>query len=309
MEEYKKMEIKKGIVFNIQRYSIDDGPGIRSTVFLKGCPLRCLWCSNPESQKAWPEVAHRDSLCNKCGRCREVCSVQAITIDAKGVHISRRLCNTCGKCVEVCNLGALQFFGKEMHVEEVFHEIQKDIQYYNGSGGGITISGGEPLYQPEFTIALLKQCQDKGIHTCIETSGYAEASVLEAVLPYTSLVLFDLKHMDPVIHQKLTGLSNKVIIRNLKLIIAKGNPVIIRVPVIPGKNDSSEELTAIARTVASMNQLRKVDLLPYHGFGMGKYQMLDQRYQLSQLVRPTDIELQRSKQIFEAFRVDCEIRI
>lgn len=298
----------KGVIFNIQRYSIDDGPGIRSTVFMKGCLLRCLWCSNPESQKPRPEVAHRDSLCNKCGQCKEVCEAQAICVNDKGVHINRKRCIACGKCVEVCSTGALKLFGKEMFVEEVFQEIQKDIQYYQGSGGGITLSGGEPLYQPEFTTALLKLCRDRGIQTCIDTSGYSEVRELEKVLPYTSLVLFDLKHMDPITHQKLTAFSNKPIIRNLELIVSRDVPVIVRVPIIPGLNDSSEELTAIARTVAGINHLSEVNLLPYHKYGIGKYQMLDRRYKLIQLVPPTDMELQKAKEIFESFGIYCEIK-
>lgn len=234
--------------------------------------------------------------------------MQAISVDGRGVHINRKRCTTCGKCVEVCSPEALKVFGNEMSVEEVFQEIQRDMQYYRNSGGGITVSGGEPLYQPEFTASLLKRCRDGGIHTCVDTCGYAEAWALEKVLPYTFLMLFDLKHVDPIAHRKLTARSNEPIIRNLKLVVARGTPVIIRVPVIPGLNNSDEELAAIARTVAGMNHLNKVDLLPYHRFGMGKYKMLDQRYKLSQLVRPTETKLQRSKKIFESFGINCEIQ-
>ena len=156
-----------GVIFNIQRYSIDDGPGIRSTVFMKGCPLSCLWCSNPESQKSWPEIVHRDSLCNKCGHCIEVCDAQAISVDDSGVHINRKRCTRCGKCVEVCVPGALKIMGETMSVENVFQEIHKDMEYYQTSGGGITISGGEVLSQYKFAASLLKRCQEAGIHTWI----------------------------------------------------------------------------------------------------------------------------------------------
>ncbi len=297
----------KGNIFNIQRYSIDDGPGIRSTVFMKGCPLRCSWCSNPESQTPWPEVTHRDSVCKKCSRCVETCELKAISIDALGVYIDRKRCTRCGKCVEVCNNDALRVIGKEVSVEEVFDEIIRDIDYYRDSGGGVTVSGGEVLFQPAFTAALLKRCRDAEIHTCVDTSGYGDTTSLEKILPYTSLVFFDLKHMDPSAHKELTGHSNELIIHNLEFIAAWGTPVVIRVPIIPGLNDSEEEITAIARTVSGITESTKVNLLPYHKFGMGKYKMLDLEYKLGELANPTDEKLQRAKQIIESFGLDCEI--
>ena len=298
----------KGIVFNIQRYSIHDGPGIRTTVFMKGCPLRCLWCSNPESQNSWPEVAHRDSLCNKCGRCVGVCDAQAISVDDKGVRINRKRCTNCGKCVEVCTPGALKFFGNEMSVEEVFQEVEKDVEFYRNSGGGVTLSGGEPLSQPAFAAAFFRRCRNAGIDTCLDTSGFASASALEQVLPYTSLVLFDVKLSDPMAHRRWTRKSNERIIRNLELVVTRGIPVVIRVPLFPGINDSDEELRGIARIVAGFSKgAGKVNLLPYHRYGMGKYKMLDRRYRLNSLARPKDAELQGTKQIFESFGFDCEV--
>lgn len=301
------MSIAKGIIFNIQRYSIDDGPGIRSTVFMKGCPIRCLWCSNPESQNPRPEVTHRDTSCTKCGRCIEVCDTRAISVDDLGVHINRKLCITCGKCVEECSPEALKIMGKEMSVEEVFDVLKKDIDYYQNSGGGITVSGGEVLSQPEFVTALLKRCRDSGIHTCLDTSGYGDTSALESILPYTSLVYFDLKHADPVAHRELTGVSNELIIRNLEFIVANGTPVVIRVPIVPGLNDSDKEITDIAQTVAGITKSSKVNLLPYHRFGMSKYKMLDLEYKLSELAYPTNEKLQRAKEIVESFGLTCEI--
>jgi pyruvate formate lyase activating enzyme len=298
---------RTGLIFNIQRYSIEDGPGIRTTVFLKGCLLECLWCSNPESQRFYPEIAYMDSLCNKCGRCIELCAEKAISINSKGVHINRKSCTNCGKCIEVCSPQALKVFGKEMTVQEVFHEIQADIQYYLNSLGGITVSGGEPLYQPDFTVALLKRCRDEGINTCLDTSGYGDPAALEEVLAYTSLVLFDLKHMNPAAHLKLTRRSNRQIIRNLELTVAAGIPLIIRIPLIPGLNNSDEELMATGRFLAGMKGVKKVQFLPYHTFGMGKYKMLDRRYKLSELGPPTDKELQRAKEILVSSGINFEV--
>lgn len=305
----KSEDQTKGIIFNIQRYSIQDGPGIRTTVFMKGCPLRCLWCSNPESQYFWPEVVHRDSLCDKCGRCINVCDVQAISVDDKGVHINRKLCTNCGKCVEVCNLGALNIFGSEMSVEVVFQEVKKDVEYYRNSGGGVTISGGEPLCQPVFVSALFHRCWDIGIHTTLDTAGCVSTRAWEEILPYTSLVLFDLKFNDPAAHRKWTKKSNQQIIRNLSLVAEKGIPLIIRIPLIPGVNDSDEELKAIARTIGFLKGEPKINLLPYHRYGVGKYKMLDRRYRLNRLARQKDAELQRAKQVFKSLGFDIQIQV
>ncbi len=179
MSDAETSEELKGRIFNIQRYSTNDGPGIRSTVFLKGCPLTCLWCSNPESQKSIIEVGHRDTLCNRCGRCIEACGQKAISLlndDAKGVKIDRRLCNNCGECIGVCAEGALVMQGRNVSVEEVFEEIKKDEMFYRNSGGGVTASGGEPLSQPAFVAALFKRCHQSGIHTALDTTGHAPRS-------------------------------------------------------------------------------------------------------------------------------------
>jgi pyruvate formate lyase activating enzyme len=196
-----------------------------------------------------------------------------------------------------------------MSVKEVFAEINRDKEYYLNSGGGVTVSGGELLSQPEFTAALLKRCREAGIHTCIDTSGYGDKSALEKILPYTSLVYYDLKHMDADAHRKLTGHSNETILHNLETIIAAGTPVVIRVPVIPGLNDSEEELTAMARTVAGMMKQAKVHLLPYHAYGKGKYKMLDRDYQPGELARPTEEKLRGAKEIFESFGINCEVMV
>jgi pyruvate formate lyase activating enzyme len=297
-----------GIVFNIQKYSIQDGPGIRTTVFLKGCPMRCAWCANPESQHFDPEIAHRNSLCSKCGRCMGACQEKAISVDARGICIDRKLCTNCGKCIDVCSPQALKMFGEKMSVREVFERIREDAEFYRNSGGGVTVSGGEPLAQPDFVAALFRLCRNNGIETCIETSGCATEEALIEILPYTSLVLFDIKLGDAAAHGRWTMKSNEEILRNLGIAAASGTPLILRVPMIPGINDSDDELKYIAHiALETLKKPARIDLLPYHRFGVGKYQMLDREYQLSELTTPKDMEVQRIKRLFESYGLECEV--
>jgi pyruvate formate lyase activating enzyme len=296
------------VVFNIQRFSIQDGPGIRTTVFIKGCPLRCLWCSNPESQSAVPEIAHSDSLCNKCGRCIEVCEVNAISLSNSGVRINRELCTKCGKCIGVCIPGALKCYGNNLSLEEVYQVAIRDKLFYQNSGGGVTVSGGEPLSQGDFVAELFKRFQDTGFHTCLDTCGYAEPEALEKVLPYTNLVLFDVKLMDPVAHRKATGKSNKKILRNLKLVSESGVPTIIRIPLIPGINDSEGDITDIARHIKSL-ELKEINLLPYHRFGESKYKMLDRKYSLSELSQIEPGRVEELANILRSLGFECNIVI
>jgi pyruvate formate lyase activating enzyme len=300
-----------GIIFNTQRFSIQDGPGIRTTVFLKGCPLRCLWCSNPESQNFFPEVVHSDFLCNSCGCCLEVCELQAIsfTHKGKGVKINRKICNRCGKCVDACIPKAIKFYGREMTVDEVFQEVVRDQEFYQDSGGGVTVSGGEPLSQPDFVSALFKQCQSVNIHTCIETCGYAENGVWEKVLPHTDLLLFDVKLIDRSEHRRVTGKSNDKILNNLRFVATTGVPFIIRIPIIPSINNSEENITDIARYVTGLKGLREVNFMPYHRLGMSKYKMLDRRYSLSTLTPLKESQLEGLVKTVKSFNLGCEIII
>ncbi len=301
-----------GTVFNIQRFSIQDGPGIRTTVFLKGCPLKCLWCSNPESQTSLPEMAHRDSLCVGCGACVKVCDQGATRLvsNEKGfkVEIDRTKCRTCGKCVEACLAGARKIYGQTMSAEEVFNEVRRDIDFYSNSGGGVTASGGEPLSQVDFVTELFRQCKRIGIHTAIETCGYASVSDVEKILRETDLVLYDLKLVNSREHRKFTKKFNKLILSNARMIVEKRVPIIIRVPLIPGINDSEENLDGIAQFVSELDHEQQVDLLPYHRFGEGKYKMLDRDYPLCSVKPPDEKELERAVERFKRYHLDCSIK-
>ena len=271
---------------NIQRYSIHDGAGIRTLVFLKGCPLRCLWCCNPESQKGQPELGFIESRCvgdSACGApCLCACPVKAIHLNRQGKpSIDRKACDACGKCAAACGKDALKVVGREMPVEEVLAEVEKDRAFYRRSGGGITVGGGEPLAQYRFAAELLKAAQEAYLHTALETSGYAPWSHLEAVLKHVDLLQFDMKHMDPARHQELTGQSNEVILGNLKRVLSMKAPqdVIIRIPVVPGCNDLVESIRETARFVAGLG-FRQVELVPYHRLGISKYAQYGMVYPL-----------------------------
>lgn len=309
METSKKL---KATIFNIQRFSLQDGPGIRTTVFFKGCPLKCIWCSNKESQNYFPEVAHRDSLCNGCENCLAECSKGAISISsnnkAYNIKINRETCTNCGQCVDACKSGALQIYGKSRTVDEVFEIIKRDSLFYINSGGGVTASGGEPLEQADFLYQLFKNCQSVGIHTTLDTSGYANEADLIKILPVTNLVLFDLKLMNNDKHMEFTGRSNDQILKNARIIMDKGIEMIIRIPLLPGINDSDENLSETAKFVANHGKDVSLNLLPYHRFGESKYKMLDCAYQLTSLISPTEEKLQNAINIFRSIGLHCTIQ-
>ena len=297
-----------GKIFNIQRYSIDDGPGIRTTVFLKGCPLRCKWCSNPESQNAWPEIVHRDSFCHRCGTCITACPEKAIVLGDKGIEIDRQRCTNCGRCAEVCPYNALEMVGQEMLVDDVLSEVRRDAEYYRVSGGGVTASGGEPLSQADFVAELFARCGEEGIHTCLDTSGYASPGAFKKVLAYTNIVFFDIKHTDPERHEEMTKHQNGVILDNLQIVVKSGVDVIIRIPVLSGLNSTVEEMADTAKLIRDSG-LNKVHLLPYHKYGVGKYEMLDREYPLEDLVPPAPEELEAIVRMMNKYSLDCEVRI
>ncbi len=291
-----------GVIFNVQRYSIHDGPGIRTTVFLKGCPLRCLWCQNPESQTARPEVFFVAEKCAGCGACVRACPEGAIELVGERSRTDRDRCMGAGKCAEVCPNEARSLMGRHVTAGEVFDEVAADDIFYRRSGGGATLSGGEPLAQPEFAAAVLRLCQESGMHTTLDTCGYALWETMRQVLEHVDLVLYDFKHMDPEQHRRCTGVSNELILENAVRIHRElGIPMLARVPVIPGYNDTVENLSATARFIATdLGDSIGVHLLPYHRLGEAKHDRLEQPGKSIAAQPPSDERMEEIGEIFES---------
>jgi pyruvate formate lyase activating enzyme len=295
-----------GEIFNIQRYSIHDGPGIRTTVFMKGCPLKCRWCSNPESQNLFPELFFRKKRCNKCGKCLAACSQGAIIMNKEDITIDRQRCDRCMKCVEVCLPQAITCTGESKTVQEVIDEASKDEMFYWNSDGGVTLSGGEPLSQPEFALSVLKICKEKSFHTVLDTCGYAPWPVLEKILDYTDLVLYDIKHINPAQHLAGTGSDNKLIIDNLKRTAEKKKRLWIRIPIIPGYNDSEEHMKDLADFLAQIC-VEKVSLLGYHEWGRNKYESLGRDYFFKELSPVKEDALHTLRDILDSYGLNVSI--
>jgi pyruvate formate lyase activating enzyme len=260
----------KGLVFDIKKYAIHDGPGIRTTVFFKGCPLKCQWCHNPESWSNHAEHSFRKGRCTGCGQCVEACPRQAISI-IDGIAVTETSkCNLCGRCIDTCIACAREIIGREMTVKEVMEEIEKDEIFYDQSGGGVTFSGGEPLMQPEFLLELLNKCQNKQIHTAVDTSCYADSKIMKMVSKKANLFLCDIKHMDTEVHEQFTGVGNKLILDNIRFLSTTGKDIIIRIPIIPDFNDEKANIEATGKFVASLSGIIRVDILPFNAGGKEK---------------------------------------
>jgi pyruvate formate lyase activating enzyme len=297
-----------GRVFNIQRFSINDGPGIRTSVFVKGCNLRCLWCHNPESNSPHQEIQYFPQKCTRCGECIRVCPTGAhyITADDEKVF-DRSQCDLCGLCVEGCMYGALEFVVKYMEPAEVVQLVAKDIDYYRNSGGGLTISGGEPLLQKEFVRAVFELTKEQGIHNALDTALNVTWGDLEYVLPSTDLVLLDLKSMDSEAHRRGTGVDNKRILENAHRLAKQGVDLIVRVPVIPGINDSPANMAATAEFLGDFPRLLYVELLPYHDLGVDKFTSLGKSNQTAVFNIPTEETMRELAQNFEVHRIPVRI--
>ena len=297
----------KGIVFDIMHFSTHDGPGIRTTVFLKGCPLSCAWCHNPESQSRGLELMLRPNLCIACEACITACPEGAISLNDGAIVTDRSKCNLCGICVEVCNAEARAMVGRELSVDEVMAEILKDVIFYDESGGGVTFSGGEALMQPDFLLELLQACKEKGVHTAVDTCGFANWGVIERVRSFVDLFLYDLKTLDEEAHRQYTGVPNRPILANLRRLSELGHSVILRMPLIPGVNDSEEAIQAVGQFAASLPNLARLDILPYHEAGVEKYRRLDKVYSLAEITPPSDGRVAAVASVLRGYHLNIQV--
>ncbi len=292
---------KKGVIFNIQKYSVNDGEGIRTIVFFKGCPLKCVWCSNPESQKMESEIFFVEDRCTGCGRCEKVCGTGA----RKDGVWDRDRCENCLACADACLNEALEVKGEEMTISEIIEEVEKDRVFYENSEGGVTLSGGEPLMQPAFAAALTAELKRKYFDVAIETTGFAQYEDLFEVVKNCDLVMYDIKHMDSAAHKKYTGVPNEKILDNLKRLAASGKNIIVRMPVLGGINADEDNIRKTAAYAAKLG-IKQMDLLPYHRFGEAKYKKLNKQYEC-EATTPSEEEMQRLKAICESYGLTVTI--
>jgi len=294
-----------GIVFNIQRYSTHDGPGIRTTAFLKGCPLNCRWCANPESQRERPQVMLQNSKCIACGSCIEACPRKAIQVNDGRREIDWKSCTQCGTCADACPSGAITIEGQEYAPERLFDVLGKDSVFYESSGGGVTFSGGEPLCQWKFVVEVAKLCKKAGISTCLDTTGYASWDVIEEVSRYIDLFLYDVKHTEAVAHKAMTGVDNGLIIENLRRLSPRKR-VWVRLPVIPGFNDSDSNMRAVGRLAEEVDADR-ITLLPYHAYGAEKHDRIGREYGGTSIQTPSNEALEALKTLLGEYSTEVFI--
>jgi pyruvate formate lyase activating enzyme len=295
------------LVTNIQGYSVHDGPGIRTVVFLKGCGLGCRWCSNPECISANPEVGFVKALCTKCGKCERICPNEALVFEKdKFPQIDRERCNGCGSCVLACPYKALVLYGKEMNADEIYSAVSGDKMFYDSSGGGVTFSGGEALLQPRLVGAVFEKCHHAGISTCVETSGYAPVLNLEQVLAHTDYLLFDLKCMNSDKHLEYTGQPNDIILKNAGMAAESRIETLFRMPLVPGVNDDLQNIKDTADFLHGLGKdFFRIELMPYHRLGKGKYASLDKTYHLPDIVSPEPTQLESVIKVFGENGIKC----
>jgi len=311
------------LIFDIRRYSINDGPGIRITIFMKGCPLRCAWCHNPESQSPEVQKLYTASKCIGAQDCIEVCPNDALTLTSEGIVTDGEKCSLCGLCAEACPTKAIEMSGKLYGVGELMQLIERERVHIEHSGGGVTFSGGEPLMHPEFLIEMLKACGEKGLHRAVDTCGFVSSKTLLEVAKHTDLFLYDLKLMDPVQHKKWTGVDNRLILKNLTILAQNGANINIRIPFIGNINTGIEEITGMAEFItklpfknrglvpnfrdATPRQKMLVNLLPYHNIASGKYKKLEMLYDSGAMTEPTPDDLKIAAEIFGKYGIEVEV--
>jgi pyruvate formate lyase activating enzyme len=290
--------MQNGLIFNIQKYSVHDGPGIRTTVFLKGCPLHCPWCHNPEGISHRREIVVLESRCLGCGECRLACRYGTVIPGDGPLPPRNEVCELCGACVEACPAQGRRMIGQEMSVDQVLETVLQDRVFYEDSGGGVTFSGGEPLSQADFLRGLLEACRGRGLHTAVDTCGLARPEDALAVAALTDLFLYDLKFMDDTKHRRFTGVSNGLILENLRALGRLHGRIWLRVPIIPGINDNEADLKATARFAATIPGVQQVNLLPFHRTGLPKSERLGKESNLAELQPPSGEAMNRAVAIF-----------
>jgi len=286
-----------GMIFDVKRYAINDGPGIRTAVFMKGCPLRCWWCHNPEGQSVKKQLIFRINRCKESKACIEACPLGAISWK-DGTSTDWEICDHCGKCAEICYAGAREIVGREINLDQLMIELERDIPFYDQSGGGVTFTGGEPLQQRKFLQEALMACKQQNIRTAVDTSGSTAWGNFESILPLTDLFLYDVKHMDAEKHRLYTTVSNGKILNNLQKLSNVRANIIVRIPIIPGMNDDAKNLTACGAFLADLPHLEGVELMPYHEIGVAKYQALGMLYKMGDTVPPNTQQICEIEELF-----------
>lgn len=295
-----------GLIFDLKHYAVHDGPGIRLNVFFKGCPLHCLWCHNPEGISFQPELMLMPNRCAHCGDCVRSCHYEALSQNSEGVvSVDRTRCTLCRDCLEACQREAIAMAGQEMSVDEVVNEAEKDRIFFEQSGGGVTLTGGEPLAQPAFAASLMGELKKRSIQVALDTSGYADPEVFRQLAKKADLILFDLKIMDNKKHRKYTGVANDLILDNLKSLDKLGIPVWIRLPLIPGVNDDVENLEAMANFLSGLKLIKMINVLPYHKGGVEKFYRLGRDNEFAVYTPPSEDKVEAVIEFFKnkGFRV------
>ncbi|HSW39543.1 MAG TPA: glycyl-radical enzyme activating protein [Acidobacteriota bacterium] len=311
MESEKKTEEippLSAVITNIQVFSIHDGPGIRTVVFFKGCPLACRWCANPECLAGNPQMGFIENLCAGCGKCFDACPGDAIRRTDDGHRIDYGRCRSCGDCMARCLYGALTRYGDTMTLAQVWDAVRRDKIFYDESRGGVTVSGGEPLLRADFVRELFRLCRRERIDTCVETCGHVDPAALLEIIPVTDHFLFDLKHMNPETHRSYTGRSNEAILKNAEALIAHGADVVFRQPLIPGVNDTAENIEATARFLKTLgDKAARLEIMPFHGMGRSKYKALNMSYTMEELRAVDDEQAASVRNAYLHCGIDCSV--